>query len=415
MADIRIVKTSSDTYSVIKDGKTITAKDTNGDGKLTAEDGPIGLSKNEWTAVIDAQTKSVKSTARTSSASASTSVFSSQYEPAENIWQYATNYAGRTISYPSDSLSAYNDGQVWNYANSVNNGWNSWLMQMNQLTSFLSEFDASTMKLFSQLFAGSAAGASSSATSSSSSSTGGSSAAVDETDAVKKLKEENEKLKKELDESKKIKSHRDSLKDTGEFDLKVQTIAEKLKEGMKGLNFLGMFGNFGGDKRVGDAMTEIAPENVVEVMEYYKTEICDKGYMGDDYNLVESIYDDFSGEKYTSKISHLQTALADRAYALINDYGEKCPISADEIEKFKAAVEANKKDGTALPKIFEEFKNKLKKAEGGLERKITTEKKEETIETSTTTTETTSSSSSSTSSSSESSRTEDDKKDDEKK
>lgn len=410
MADIRIVKTGSDTYSVIKDGKTITAKDTDGDGKLTAKDGAIGLSQEEWTAVVKAQSNPVKST--NSSSASSVSVFSSQYEPAENIWQYATNYAGRTISYPMDSLAAYNDGQVWNYVNSVNNGWNSWLMQMNKLTAFLKAYDAETMKLWAEIFKTPTTTVTETEEAKKKKET------AEDTEAVKKLKEEVEKLKKELEERSTVKSYRDSLKDTGEFDLKVQTIAEKLKEGMKGLNFLGMFGNVGGDKRVADTMNDITAENVVEVMEYYKTEICDKGYMGDDYNLIESIYDDFSGKKYTSKIEHLKNALADRATALIADYGEECPISAAEIEKFKADVDAKKGNAAEIPKVFEEFKNKLKKAEGGIDRKITPEKKEETTTTTTKTTETTtsssksetSSSSSETSSSSEAKKQEKDKK-----
>ncbi len=396
MADIRIVKTGSDTYSVMKGGKTFTVKDTDGDGKLTQNDGGLALSTEEWAAVTKAQENAIKAQ-NSSSRTASVSVFSSQYEPPENLWQYDMHYAGRTISYPMDPLAAYNDGQVWGYVNSLNTGWNSWLAQMNKLTAFLNAYNNDTMKLWAELFKTTPGASVSEQEESKKTSTETS----EESEELKRLKEENERLKKEIEERNTVKSYRDSLKDTGEFDLKVQTIAEKLKEGMKGLNFLGIFGNVGGDKRVGDTMNEITPENVVEVMEYYKTEICDKGYMGDDYNLVESIYDDFNGKKYTSKITHLKNALVQRAEALIADYGENCPITQEEIEKFKADVDAQKGSAEAIPKVFEEFKNKLKRAEGGVERRVTPAKnEEETTETTvTTTTETTSSSSSTTSSS----------------
>ena len=405
MADIRIVKTGSDTYSVTKDGKTYTAKDTDGDGKLTAKDGGIELSSAEWNAVVGAQSNPVKS-----AKSSSVSVFSSQYEPAENIWQYDTHYAGRTISYPMDSLAAFNDSQVWNYANSVNNGWNTWLMQMHKLTDFLKAYDAETMKLWAEIFK---IKPKTEVTETEKTEKEKEKQKTEDTEEITKLKKEVEQLKKELTERSTVKSYRDSLKDTGEFDMKVQNIAEKLKDGMKGINWLGVFGNVGGDKRVADAMNEITPENVVEVMEYYKTEICDKGYMGDDYNLVESIYDDFNGKKYKSKISHLETALTQRAEALIADYGEKCPITQAEIDKFKADVESKKGDSEEIPKVFEDFKNRLKKAEGGIERKITPKKKDETTATTTTKSETTTSSSSSTSQTSSSSETK--KKEEEKK
>ena len=76
-------------------------------------------------------------------------------------------------------------------------------------------------------------------------------------------------------------------------------------------------------------------------------------------------------------------------------------FTPEEIEKFKADVDAQKGSAEAIPKVFEEFKNKLKRAEGGVERRVTPAKnEEETTETTvTTTTETTSSSSSTTSSS----------------
>lgn len=361
MADIRVVKTGSDTYSIIKDGKTYTAKDVDGDGKLTKADGnSIGLTDNEWADVTQVQVNT--------SQSRSTSVFTSPYVNSNDLWSYDTMYAGNRISYPTDALSAHNDSMVWKYADGVANMPGMLVPQMNGMMGMLQSIQNSNMQMYMKMIQQMSSTLTGGATA-----TGTSTGTTTNTDEkTKKLEEEIAKLKKEVEESKTVKTFRDDLKDTTSYDSKVTNLVEKLYTKMDGANLSSWFGNIGNDKAVGDALREVNSKNIVEVMDTYKTTICDEGKMRNDYNLVESIYNDFEGEKYSPKITQLMDALVERANALIAKYGDKIALTQQDVTKFKTDVTINKDkgrsfwgdDGSLISHTFEDFKDKLKDAEG---------------------------------------------------
>lgn len=340
---------SKDTYKITANGKTYA-------GKLV-EDG------------ADKETAQTDSSKTSTSASTKTSLFTApQYQRGLNNWQYNLTNCGS----PSDTISVDNDNQVFQYENKANNIGAQYALMGQQMTSFLDAMNAQKMSWIEQLMNNISSG-----NTQTKSKTKSKTEAADDntTEELKKALADLDKMKKELEEAKKVKPHRDTLKSTIDFDNKVENITQKLRNGMSGGNLSSWFGDTGGDKEVKDALDEVDSKNVVEVMETYKTKFCDTQEMGNDNSLVESIYDDFTdnwtGNKYSPKIDLLRDALMQRAQQILDKHGEESGITAADIAAFKGAVETNKDAGGfhfgsagKLPKIFEDFKDKIKASEG---------------------------------------------------
>lgn len=357
-----VEKISQDTYRINANGKTYV-------GKLAEE------------------TTSSTTTTSSSSSTARPSLFinPSMYQTSGDTWSYDTAWMGRTLSYPSTPMSVKNDKDVWDFANQVDNMPGQLGALGSQLYSITQMFQANTMQNLMNLFNNISSGTTTT--------TGGGTVPKEDklSDSSKKieaLEEKLKKLQKELEDKYTVKSYRDKLKDKTVFDSNVIDISEKLRNGMKGVNLSSWFGTTGDDKVVNDALNDVNEKNVVEVMDYYKSEFCDKGLMGNDYNLIESIYDDFTdnwtGTKYSPKINLLRDAFANRAQGLIDKYGEKAGITEEEIAQFQAAVSKNKDadgyhitgDSTPIARTFEDFKNRIKDIEGSME-KSTVKKKDD--------------------------------------
>lgn len=365
-------------YTINKNGTTYTAKDNDGDGKLTRKDGKIdGITNADWSSIESAQSQ--VSTPEKNNNKKNNNCASIPFQSGGNIWSYDTMYAGNTISYPTDALSASNDTSVWNYASSVANMPGMLSGMFSQMNAYMQKMENQNMLAYMEMMNSISSGTKTNKTDKEKTE----SKDEDERETISKedlaaAKKENERLKAELEEMKKVRSHRDTLKDTSSFDASVERIAEKLRNKMKGWNISSIFGNVGNDKAVADTVNEIKPENVVEVMEYYKKNICDKNRMGDDFNLIESIYDDFTDEKYTTKIAAIENALVARAQALIDKYGENTAITPEDIAQFKSDVAANLDadgyhitgDSTPIATTFENFKVLLQNAEGGVDKVI---------------------------------------------
>lgn len=382
MAIDKVVKTDSSTYSVVKGGTAYTVKVNEGD-KLTKQyAGNLPFTESEWASIEASQSTP-------SQTSNSVSVFSNPYQSSGNIWQYSPCYFGNTISYPETPMSAMNDRAVWQFADSVTNMPAMLGGTMNSLNALLQKMQSEQAEMMKKLFEKISSGTQTdkkdndSKTEDKSDSTAKSEVSASD---LEKLKIDNERLKKELEEANRVKSYRDTLKDNSAFDRKVNDIVERLYKGMKGANWSSIAGEVGNDKKTSDAVNEISAKNIVEVMEKYKNEKCisgDGGYMGNDFNLIESIYEDFSGEKYTKKIDHLRDTLSQRARNLIAQYGDKSGITEDDIAEFESEVKNNMNDSflhkwgwggdcEKLKWAFENFKEKIKSAEGSADRTVYT-------------------------------------------
>lgn len=161
-------------------------------------------------------------------------------------------------------------------------------------------------------------------------------------------------------------SYRGTLDDPSTFDEKNDSIAKGLYDAMKGPGTW--------TKDFNNAMHEISPENVVEVMEAYKENYAphmkEYGFFGTkDYNLIDSIVGDFSGKELNDNINYLGNKLIDRAKALtdkVNDCGDvvedpKVIAFREELQKFLEVYDETGKDD--IKYRFEEFKNWIRELE----------------------------------------------------
>ena len=177
----------------------------------------------------------------------------------------------------------------------------------------------------------------------------------------------SEKADDDSKKNKEDKSYRGSLKDPTTFDSKAYSLAQTMHDGMKGWNILGSWGD---DAKVVDAIMDVDSENVVEVMENYKESFTSD--MHGDYNLIESIYCDFSGEQRQNLINHLKDALVVRAEKLLNTKDKDGNVVVDpRITQFIEDVKSNMGDMNKLKHTFENFKDVIRAAEGTKDKRIT--------------------------------------------
>lgn len=386
MAIDKVVKTDSSTYTVTKGDTTYTVKVKEGDKLTKKYAGALPFTESEWAAIEASQNQQNTSSSPVSS---KVSVFSSpsMYQPSINAWSYNPCHFGNTISFPETPMSAANDKAVWQFEDSVNNMPMILGGTINTLNAMLQKMESEQAEMLKKLLENISSNTKISHDGDDSDGADkadkndndkSKNSSISTSEELEKLQRENEKLKRELEEANRVKSYRETLKDNTVFDRKVNDIVERLYKGMKGANYSSVMGEIGNDKKTSDAVHEISSKNVVEVMDKYKETVCfnnDGGYMGNDFNLIESIYEDFSGDKYSSKINHLKDALTQRARALIAQYGDKAGITEDDIAEFESNVKNNMNDtfwhkwgwGGDCEKLkwaFENFKEKVKSAEG---------------------------------------------------
>ena len=129
------------------------------------------------------------------------------------------------------------------------------------------------------------------------------------------------------------------------------------------------------------AMHRISADNVVEVMEAYRENYAPHmksfNFFGSkDYNLIDSIVDDFSGEALNKNISYIGNALIERAKALTDKKDKDGNVIEDpRVTAFKDAVKEyteakSHKDEDAIKYTFEEFKDWLREIEGTKNQRI---------------------------------------------
>lgn len=181
----------------------------------------------------------------------------------------------------------------------------------------------------------------------------------------------NKKVEKQ--EEKPKTSYRDTLEDPLNFDIQNERLAKALYAAMDGPGtWIKDFNN---------AMNEIDEKNVVEVMETYKENYAPKmksfGFFGSsDYNLIDSIIDDFSGDELKGHLTHLKDALVNRAKALTDTVDEDGnEVENAKVTEFKNTVASliGKDDDTSkdnLIKAFEKFKDFIREMEGTTNKRI---------------------------------------------
>ncbi len=378
MAIDKVVKTDSNTYTVTKGDATYTVKVKDGDKLTKKYAGALPFTDAEWASIEASQNQNASSPV-----TSKVSLFSSSmYQPSINAWSYNPCHFGNTISFPETPMSAANDRAVWQFEDNINNMPMILGGTMNTLNTMLQRMEAEQAEMLKKLFESISSNTKISKDDKTEKPDGGSEhsekTSISTSKDLESLLKENERLRNELAEANRVKSYRETLKDNTIFDRKVNDIVERLYKGMKGANYSSVMGEIGNDKKTSDAVNEISSKNVVEVMDKYKETICfnnDGGYMGNDFNLIESIYEDFSGDKYTTKINHLKDALVQRAKSLIAQYGDKAGITEDDVAEFEDAVKNNMNDtfwhkwgvGGDCEKLkwaFENFKEKVKASEG---------------------------------------------------
>ena len=95
-----------------------------------------------------------------------------------------------------------------------------------------------------------------------------------------------------------------------------------------------------------------------------------------DYNLIDSIVDDFSGEALNKNISYIGNALIERAKALTDKKDKDGNVIEDpRVTAFKDAVKEytevkNYEDEDSIKYTFEEFKDWLREIEGTKNQRI---------------------------------------------
>ena len=135
------------------------------------------------------------------------------------------------------------------------------------------------------------------------------------------------------------------------------------------------------DKLFNDTLQDIDEKNVIEVMEAYKENYAPKmqafGFFGDsDYNLIDSIVDDFSGKERDKHIKYIGNLLINRAKALTDKKDEKGNVIEDpKVEEFRKLLESyvlgldddSKED---IDYKFENFKDWIRELEGTQNKRI---------------------------------------------
>lgn len=169
------------------------------------------------------------------------------------------------------------------------------------------------------------------------------------------------------------KSYRGTLEDKSTFDEQNEKLAQSLYEAMHGPGTK--------DKRFNDTLQDIDEKNVVEVMEAYKENYAPKmqafGFFGDsDYNLIDSIVDDFSGKELDKNIKYIGELLINRAKALTDKKDENGNVIEDpKVQEFRKLIESyvlgldddSKED---IDYKFEDFKDWIRELEGTQNKRI---------------------------------------------
>lgn len=169
------------------------------------------------------------------------------------------------------------------------------------------------------------------------------------------------------------KSYRGSLEDKSTFDEQNEKHAKALYRAMHGPGTK--------DKLFNDTLQDIDEKNVIEVMEAYKENYAPKmqafGFFGDsDYNLIDSIVDDFSGKERDKHIKYIGNLLINRAKALTDKKDEKGNVIEDpKVEEFRKLLESyvlgldddSKED---IDYKFENFKDWIRELEGTQNKRI---------------------------------------------
>ena len=202
---------------------------------------------------------------------------------------------------------------------------------------------------------------------------------VDETETTEETEvvEETEDIQDDahsVDEEEAVptgdRSHRGTLEDPSTFDENNDTVAKELYDSMKGPGTW--------TKDFQNAMHRLKSENIVEVMEAYRENYAphmkEYGFFGTkDFNLIDSILGDFSGEELNKNIKYLGDMLISRAKAL-TDTKDDCGnvIEDPKVQEFRKKLEefADASDKDAYKYEFEDFKDWIRKLENTENKRI---------------------------------------------
>ena len=196
---------------------------------------------------------------------------------------------------------------------------------------------------------------------------------ADETEEETPVEEPAETEEPKASEPKGDRSYRGSLKDPSAFDANNEDLAKLL--------FDAMHGSGTKDKQFTDAMHQLSKDNIVEVMEAYRENYAPQmkefGFFGSqDYNLIDSVIGDFSGQELKENLSYIGNVLIERAKALTDTVDEEGNVIEDPKvvefrEKLKNCTEVlnlENQDSTRFD--FEEFKDWIREIEGTKDKRI---------------------------------------------